>query len=340
MDEQLRRARAARVLRDLDVSRGRGLEIGPLNAPFVIRADADVRYVDVKPAEALRREYGPHPGFDAEAVVEVDHWLTADDGQLRGLAEATAASAPFDWAVASHVIEHVPDLLTWLNDVADVLIDGGKLSLVIPDRRYTFDIIRPPTSLGQVLQARHDRDLRPSVRAVFDTNFYARHVPPKDKWHEDAAETAAPVHPLLYIEEQLKLAEAGEVYLDAHVWVWTPEEFVCQLAALADMGLIEFAARSVLPTPDNGIEFYVTLQRVTRALSPQERRDQLHRSYDAARDTLTAAAPERPNSQPVDGRGVPGFLISPAERRVVLAKRAVLERTYSAARRLRSKCST
>jgi hypothetical protein len=334
MNDELRRIRAGRVLRHLDVSRGRGLEIGPLNDPFVRRADAEVRYVDVHPTELLRMDYAGHTDFDAESIVEVDHWLIAEDGQVRSLAEATAASAPFEWAVASHVIEHVPDLLTWLGDVADVLVDDGLFSLVIPDRRYTFDAIRAPTSLGQVLQARHDRDVRPSVRAVFDSTHYARRVPPKDQWHADAGKTASPVHPELYVAEQLELAREGRRYLDAHVWVWTPEELVGQLATLAEMGLIEFAIRSVMPTPQNGIEFYVTLRRLARGLSPQRRREELHDSYSAALSALAASELVWPYERPQKERGVAGFLVSPAEQRVILAKRALLRRLYVLARRV------
>jgi hypothetical protein len=330
MNSELRPIRTDRVLRHLDVSHGRGLEIGPLNDPFVHRSEADVRYVDVHPAELLRRNYADHTGFDAESIVEVDHWLISDEGHVRSLAEATAASAPFEWAVASHVIEHVPDLLAWLGDVAEVLVDGGLLSLVIPDRRYTFDVIRAPTSLGQVLQASHDRDVRPSVRAVFDSTHYARRVPPKDQWHADAVRTAPPVHPPLYVAEQLERARAGREYLDAHVWVWTPEELVGQLATLAEMGLIEFAIESVIPTPDNEIEFYVTLRRLARELSPQQREAELHDSYSAALDALAVSELEWPDERPEKERGVPGFLVSPAERRVILAKRGLFKSLYAA----------
>lgn len=334
MDSELRQIRTDRALRHLDVSLGRGLEIGPLNDPFVDRAEVDVRYVDVHPAELLRTNYAGHTDFDAQSIVEVDHWLIGDDGQVRSLAEATAASAPFEWAVASHVIEHVPDLLTWLGEVAEVLVDDGLFALVIPDRRFTFDAIRAPTSLGQVLQARHDRDVRPSVRAVFDSTYYARRVPPKDQWHADAVKTAPPVHPALYVAEQLALAKAGDRYVDSHVWVWTPAELVEQLATLAEMGLIEFAIGSVIPTPDNGIEFYVTLRRLGRGLSPAQRDAELHDSYSAALAALAVSQSEWPDERPEKERGVPGFLVSPAERRVILAKRGLFKSLYALTRRV------
>lgn len=50
------------------------------------------------------------------------------------------------------------------------------------------------------------------------------------------------------------------------------------------------------------------------------------------------AADERPtfDGRPDKERGVPGFLVSPAEKRVILIKRALLSRMYSMVRRCRS----
>ncbi len=54
---------------------------------------------------------------------------------------------PADLLVASHVIEHVPDLITWLREIASVLKPTGQARLAIPDRRYTFDLLRVETQL-------------------------------------------------------------------------------------------------------------------------------------------------------------------------------------------------
>lgn len=309
--------RARRVLRDIDVTSGRGLEIGPLHSPFVAKSErVDVVYVDVHPTEVLRGYYAKHPGFPIQDIVEVDYSLL-DGDTMRGIAEVTAGVAPFHWVVASHVIEHVPDMIGWLSDVATVLTDGGLLSLIIPDRRYTFDALRPPTTLGQALQAHHDRDIRPSVRAVFDHHFTAVKVPPKDKWDDDAPLRASRIHDLNYVQEQLELAKTGREYIDCHVWVWTPQELLDQLRTLAALDLCEFTVCSIIPTPDNDIEFFLTLQRIPRTLGP------LHR-----RQLLTAGHPT-PAASP---NPIPTAL---AHQRVTRLKNAALHRTTAAIRHLR-----
>jgi 2-polyprenyl-3-methyl-5-hydroxy-6-metoxy-1,4-benzoquinol methylase len=40
----------------------------------------------------------------------------------------------FQVVLASHVVEHVPDLFGWLNDVASVLVPGGEIRLKVRQR--------------------------------------------------------------------------------------------------------------------------------------------------------------------------------------------------------------
>ena len=74
-----------------------------------------------------------------------------DDG--KPLREAIPANLVFDYVIASHVIEHAPDMIGWLRQVAGVLRTGGILSLAVPDKRFTFDEGRELTTLDQLLTA-------------------------------------------------------------------------------------------------------------------------------------------------------------------------------------------
>lgn len=139
-DDLLRRRE--RVGRTVDLTVGRGLEIGPLAAPVASRTVADVWYVDVQSTEELREHYRGDPAVVPEHLVAVDCALYSG-GRLRSIAEATAEIGPFDWVVASHVIEHVPDAIAWLADLGEVLVDDGRVALVAPDRRFSFDARRP-----------------------------------------------------------------------------------------------------------------------------------------------------------------------------------------------------
>lgn len=155
-----------RLREHIDVANGRGLEIGPLASPVVPRKLGDVYYVDHLATDDLIAKYTPDPNVDERMIVSTDFVWGANT-----LAEAVGSSAPFDYVVASHVLEHVPDLVGWLQEIGSVLRPGGRLSLAMPDRRYTFDVRRRDSDVSEVVEAYLLHLRRPAVRATFD-HFY------------------------------------------------------------------------------------------------------------------------------------------------------------------------
>jgi 2-polyprenyl-3-methyl-5-hydroxy-6-metoxy-1,4-benzoquinol methylase len=116
----------------IDVTTMRGLEIGPLASPRVRKDEGPVRYVDHASAAELKEKYATDAGMQGrlDEIVDVDYVL----GKSTTISEATGKDAPFDYVIASHVIEHIPDTIGWLDDLTHVLRVGGILSLVIPDK--------------------------------------------------------------------------------------------------------------------------------------------------------------------------------------------------------------
>lgn len=255
--------RQRRLWRLHDFSQGVGLEVGPLYKPVAPRPLADVRYVDVFDRDQLVENYTGHALVEAERIPEID-FVLLHEGRVRTIPEATAGERPFDWVVASHVVEHVPDIIGWLDQIAQVTVDGGALVLVVPDRRYCFDIHRPGTTVGAMLQAHDQGDSIPSVRAVYD--HYRSHV-----FTDTAAAWAGrpPTYerrsrPLDVVLGHLERARSGE-YVDAHVWTFTPGSFVDQLVELRALGLSEWTVDRLRPTRRNDLEFHAVLRRLPRA---------------------------------------------------------------------------
>ena len=146
---------------------GRGLEIGPLASPVLVpRKMGEVYSWTICPPTRLIAKFTGDPDVDETPIVSTDLVWGSNT-----LAEAVGSSAPFDYVVASHVLEHVPDLIGWLNEVSAVLRPGGRLSLAMPDRRYTFDIRRRETDVSEIVEASLLQLRRPAVRATFD-HFY------------------------------------------------------------------------------------------------------------------------------------------------------------------------
>lgn len=123
--------------------RGRGLEIGALWRKFPAPSTAQVWYADRLSHAGLEQHYPELRG----QIAPVD--LLADAVQL------PVRPASLDFLIASHVLEHLPQPLAALRSWHDALVPGGVLLLKVPDKRFTFDAPRSPTTLQHLIDE-HD----------------------------------------------------------------------------------------------------------------------------------------------------------------------------------------
>jgi uncharacterized coiled-coil protein SlyX/SAM-dependent methyltransferase len=252
-----------------DFSQGHGLEIGPLHRAMVHRSEGDVSYVDVQDRAGLLAHYAGDPHVPAEAIPEIDYTLIQPDGRTVSVADAAKAGAPFDWVMASHVIEHVPDVIGWLQDVGELVADDGVLVLAVPDRRFCFDVHRPPTTVGQMLQAHEAGDTRPSTRAIYDYFTTVVSYQADALWAGEVPDRSARIHTRAEAEGHVERSRDGQ-YVDCHVWLFTPESFLDQLHELRVSGHTPWFVEELVPTPRNDIEFRVVLRRRPRSADPTD----------------------------------------------------------------------
>ena len=74
----------------------------------------------------------------------------------------------FDYVVLAHVLEHVPDPIGYVQDLAKLLNDGGVIMMAIPDKRRTFDSGRQLTSIEHILNDYHEKSIYPSIEHVME----------------------------------------------------------------------------------------------------------------------------------------------------------------------------
>src|SRR5687768_3410790 len=103
-----------RMIAGLDVAKLLGIEIGPLTTPIVGRDEGEIIYVDHADTETLRRKYRDHPTVGVGCIVEVDAVWGGNT-----LQQAIGVGRKVDYVLASHVVEHVPDLIGWLEEVRE-----------------------------------------------------------------------------------------------------------------------------------------------------------------------------------------------------------------------------
>lgn len=251
----------------IDPSSQVGIEIGALDRPIVPSDVGPIFYVDHLTTEGLRTKYAERPNVDVERIVDVD--FVWDD---RAFDEVVSSIAPVDYVVASHVIEHVPDMLGWLRQIHGVLRDGGILALLIPDRRYTFDYRRITTSTSQVVDAFLREDRVPSPGQVFDHFSNAIEVDRDTAWDRSVDAIDCPYRFSIEFALEVSRRAASGAYCDVHAWVFTPRSFLDVFEQLARLDLVEFNVASIRPPEAPAIEFYVALRRVSERARRQRHR--------------------------------------------------------------------
>jgi SAM-dependent methyltransferase len=230
-----------------------GVEIGALTSPLVTPAEGRIRYVDHADTATLKDIYRHHGEVDTSKIVKVD----AIWGQ-NTLQDCIGADQKVDYVVASHVIEHAPDLVTWLDEIRAILRPKGCLRLAIPDRRYTFDYLRFESRIHDVLDAYLRRARTPLPRLVIEHHSLLRYVDIAAAWNGmlDAA-TLRPYNSTKIGLDLARDALAKGTYHDVHCWVFTPLTFASLCMELAELDLLGLACEYHIETARNEAEFYV-----------------------------------------------------------------------------------
>jgi hypothetical protein len=126
-----------------------------------------------------------------------------------------------------------------------------------------------------MIAAHEAGDLTPGVGAVHDHFAYAVSYDLKSLWEGQPPTIAARIHTPEQVQQQVARAIAGE-YVDCHVWLFTPDEFLTDLHELRVTGRSQWLVEKLVPTPANDLEFRVVLRRVPRgAVSTEDDPDEL-----------------------------------------------------------------
>lgn len=246
-----------RALAGLHLNDSRGVEIGPLDRPLITKSMSEVYYVDHVSNHELNAKYCGDPTVNVANIPLVDFvWKDLPLAQMLG------DKVPLDYIVASHVIEHVPDLIGWLMEMHDSLRVGGKLILVIPDKRFTFDIFRRTSAFEEVQQAFAEGRRRPGLRCIVD---HFANVVEADTWslwddYTVSERFKFSVGPDRLIRVTNRFQEGH--YIDVHCWVFTPWSFIALMGQIVRETELAFDMSYLLTTQSHDLEFYVQLTRV------------------------------------------------------------------------------
>jgi SAM-dependent methyltransferase len=261
--------------------RGVGLEIGPSYCPVASKkAGYRVEVLDHADTVRLREKYQGH-NVDVARIEEVDYvW----SGQP--LHELTGKKSYYDWIVASHVIEHTPDMVSFLQQNEIMLKPGGLLCLAVPDHRYCFDVFRPASTPGEVIQAYLEKRRRHSLAAIWDHCSLIVRKGGEAAWHKGHCGEYQFIHPdLQQAQAMLQTAQESDSYIDVHNWRFTPSSFKLIIHDIGVLGYTSLSNKTFFDT--EGCEFIIQLQKGTSENRTHDDRTSLvHEVLKEARCTI------------------------------------------------------
>lgn len=246
--------RKEKLLSGLDMSTETGVEIGALCRPVVSRSDGTIFYADHASTEDLREKYKNDPNVDIDSIVEVD----AVWGR-QSLSEALDDKRA-DYVIASHVVEHVPDLVGWFTELSAILKPQGQIRLAVPDKRFTFDLMREESRMSDVLSAYVLRARIPQPQAIIDHVMNVRYDISAGEIWLGKQSTGRPAHTFAEAINVAQDAVTNGNYHDVHCWVFTPASFARICRQLVENGLLRMSCNRFFDTTRNELEFYVHMQ--------------------------------------------------------------------------------
>jgi SAM-dependent methyltransferase len=252
--------RVSVIQKHLDPRKARILEIGALDSPTFRPLEYDVFYADYASREELSKNGERNPRYKYDRLVDVDYVVS-------GKRYPDIINEKFDLIIANHVIEHIPDVIGWLHDLGTLLHPDGMVFLSVPDRRYTFDIVRRESNFIDIIRPHISRQTRPDLLNILDHLWYYKQVKAPEIWegtHLEAMQRMRFTHAECIVAAEMA---SRKPYADVHCHVFTELSFCELIEDLKKFGYFGFEELAIEPVIQGSNEFYVMLKKFNPSVS-------------------------------------------------------------------------
>ncbi|KGG22420.1 hypothetical protein [Prochlorococcus marinus] len=223
------------------------LEIGPFDKPSIEkfrRGNKIIHYADWLSQDELIERAREIEGRNIHGIPEIKYILSNGFDQIK---------SNYDAVVSHHCIEHVPCLITHLNQIHEVITNKGVYLMSVPNKNDCFDHFIPESSVLDIITAFYEKRSKPNLRSVLEHRCFTSH-----NWQTDE-------NPFMTLDPNRKnlfKSACNEYfttdYVDVHCWQFSPESFNLIINQLTKFNLIN-PIESLEIFPNTG-EFYVSLK--------------------------------------------------------------------------------
>jgi hypothetical protein len=250
-----------------------GLEIGPLCRPHLknIPSINYAKYVDYFSNEELLNINGNTEWIMKEGLQNIDY--VVKDGIYSNI-----ILEKFDLVYSSHNIEHVPCLVTHLNNLSSILNENGLVFLGIPDYHFVFDRQKNPTTIFDILIAYYKNTNIPQSSQILEMMYFGCANDPYLHWNNELNNNK---NSFLFLKEKEDFLKSrvddivnnidnikhiilnNRDYHDSHCWKFSPWNFKFIMKILYDCKLTDIKLVRCYNTLVNHNEFFAVLQKIS-----------------------------------------------------------------------------
>ncbi len=249
--------RGAQFTLGFDPDRHDILEIGALNRPSFSPRHPRVKFIDYLSRADLVKKFSRYPDFDTTQIVPINYIVENYDYH------SAVGNDRFDLVLGSHVIEHVPNMMGWIQNISLLLRPLGVLSLIIPDKRVTFDTLRKETTWADLVSYELSETNRPDLRRILDHVAHAVTVAPEQLWSGSVNPQELPrIHSVTQAYALARQLSTSNEYFDIHCNIFSPAGFLDALNSLCHLSWPNLLLNSFHETSPGEMDFFVSFVKM------------------------------------------------------------------------------
>ena len=239
------------------------IEFGPLNRPLFNKEECkDIKYADIRSTEEIKKLYSNNDYLNKTGIEVNTDTIVDIDYKIIGSYINTFKDKKFNVAYLSHVIEHMPDIINFFNEISEILKDDGRLIIIYPDKRYCFDHFRNSTSFRDAY-ATYKYGTKENARIAFDFAYNVVHEnDPKVFWDSIDLINIISKNNIKDAEKYYEDTLTGNIATDdVHFWPFSDIDFLKFIYEMKRADLFNFEIEEFYPTQYSTQEFMIILKK-------------------------------------------------------------------------------
>ena len=241
----------------------RTLEIGPYNRPTLLKSEfPNVKYMDCFTSEEIENNITKYSTETCTTEIP-DHIDIIVDPTKRPSFNTTEK---FDILYSAHNIEHYPDLINHLNEMATLAAAmHTKFFVTVPDKRFCYDHFQHESDYTEMIDAYLEKRMYHTFSSFLRHSVYSTHNNIWEHWHNvhgpDPRRMPINVNYATQLRHKIDTAsdERQRKIAEIHAWYFTPESFLYNINITNQLGLHPWKVDAITQPAQFSPEFHAIL---------------------------------------------------------------------------------